>query len=348
MATRFFASGDYAIDIIFDGESKLTIKQAKKSSTGQYSCDGENNVGIGGNKSAFLSVNYAPQQVTVTPHPAVVALTQSITLTCQADGFPKPSFLWIFNGKIMNGAVENNLTVTNVEVNDAGNYTCRAKNDIGSEESTRVVNVEYRPTVTSFATGTPDNTVVQGTKVTLTCSANGYPAPTYTIKRGNGTVNSSEGTFDILNIQHSEEDFIYSCEPRNKVGSGPEEQLKITVQVPPSFTTQLPTTKQTKTENDTLSYSCTAEAKPAAAILWTLNGQNLTNTPPYNISVSFVPADNSKLLKSLAYLSVDKVTWRQNGTFSCLAVNNAGEKSQTTELEVRCEYIPHFRNDLLF
>ena len=54
---QIFASGDYAIDIIFDGESKLTIKQAKKSSTGQYSCDGENNVGIGGNKSAFLSVN---------------------------------------------------------------------------------------------------------------------------------------------------------------------------------------------------------------------------------------------------------------------------------------------------
>ncbi|KAJ7323713.1 hypothetical protein OS493_031128 [Desmophyllum pertusum] len=114
------------------------------------------------------------------------------------------------------------------------------------------------------------------------------------------------------------------------------------IKIPPSFTTQLPTTKQTKTENDTLSYSCTAQAKPAAAILWTLNGQNLTNTPPYNISVSFVPADNSKLFKSLAYLSVDKVTWRQNGTFSCLAVNNAGEKSQTTDLEIRRKYRQFF------
>ncbi|KAJ7323708.1 Hemicentin 2 [Desmophyllum pertusum] len=180
-----------------------------------------------------------------------------------------------------------------------------------------------QPTTTTFTTGTPDNTVVQGTTATLTCSANGYPAPTYTITRGSTTVNSVGGKHTIPNVQLNQEDFTYSCVPNNKVGSGPIDRLTMTVQVPPSFTTQLPTTKQTKTENDTLSYSCTAQAKPIAAILWTLNGQNLTNTPPYNISVSFVPVENSKLLKSLAYLSVDKVTWRQNGTFSCLAVNNA-------------------------
>lgn len=108
--------------------------------------------------------------------------------------------------------------------------------------------------------------------------------------------------------------------------------------VPPTFSSQLPTSKTTKTENETVSYSCTVEAKPAATIQWILNGQNLTlGTPPYNISVSVAPIVNSKLLRTLAYLTVNRVTWRQNGSFSCLAFNDAGKKSQTTELEVRCK-----------
>ena len=108
--------------------------------------------------------------------------------------------------------------------------------------------------------------------------------------------------------------------------------------MPPSFQSQLPTNKLTKTENETVNYGCTVQAKPVAQIIWMLNGRNLTNTPPYNISTNFVPVPNSKLSSTLAYLNIDKVTWRQNGTFSCVAFNNAGKRSQTTELEVRCKY----------
>ena len=112
------------------------------------------------------------------------------------------------------------------------------------------------------------------------------------------------------------------------------------VTVPPTlYINQLPT-KQTKTENETVSYSCRTEAKPAATILWQLNGENLTETPPYNYSVSFAPILQSKLLKTLSYLTINRVTWRQHGNFSCLVYNDAGEKSQATELEVRCECRP--------
>ena len=86
-----------------------------------------------------------------------------------------------------------------------------------------------QPTCTTFTTGTPGNSVVQGTTVTLTCSANGYPPPTYTIKRRNTTVNSVGGKFLIPIVQISEENENYSCEPRNKVGSGPIKELKITI-----------------------------------------------------------------------------------------------------------------------
>lgn len=327
-------SGDYTITPITDGE-RLTVNRAKKASAGVYSCDGRNALGTGKQKSAYLIVNYAPQQVTVTPSdPAEVPLTQSITLTCQADGFPNPSYSWKFNGQ-WNGVTQNTLTLTNADVKDAGNYTCHAKNDFGFKETTKVVYVRYKPTVTKFTTGMPGNTAVEGTTVTLTCSANGYPAPTYTIKRQNTPVVSNGGKFEILDVQLSEEANTYSCETQNAEGSGPTEQLQITVLVAPTFSSQLPSTKQTKTENETVSYRCIAKAKPAATILWQLDRENLTETSPYNYLVSVAPIEQSKLLKTLAYLTINRVTWRQDGNFSCLAYNDAGEKSQTTELEVR-------------
>lgn len=111
------------------------------------------------------------------------------------------------------------------------------------------------------------------------------------------------------------------------------------VTVAPIFSSQLPVNKQTKTENETVSYSCIADAKPAATILWQLDGQNLTETSPYNYSVSVKPILQSKFWQTLSYLTFNKVTWRENGKISCLAYNEAGEESQTTELVVRCKYI---------
>ncbi|XP_022808570.1 B-cell receptor CD22-like, partial [Stylophora pistillata] len=323
-------------------ESRLTIKNAQKGTAGQYSCDGTNGVGTGERKTAFLLVNYKPQLVTVTPDPAEVELGQSITLTCEADGFPKPSYSWKFNGAAI-GDRQNTLQLASAQVLNTGNYTCVARNSFGSAEKTRLVNVKYKPTVTTFTTGNPDNTAMQGRSVTLTCIANGYPPPTYTIKRTTSSSTStlsgtSGGRYTISNVQLSEEDNTYSCEPQNVLGNGPEQPLKITVIVPPTFQSQL-VNRQTKTESDTVNYACTVQAKPAAKVVWRLNGKNLTNpTHPYNVTANFVPVPNSKLLRTLSYLTIDKVTWQQNGTFSCVAYNNAGQRSQTTFLEVRCKY----------
>ncbi|XP_078379844.1 hemicentin-1-like [Oculina patagonica] len=300
---------------------------------------------------AELIVVVAPQITVITTGPITVDEGNSGTLLCVASGNPKPLITWYRGStKVQEDPNNSNYTITSATRNHAGTYRCEAVVtapglNINPAEYTVAVTVRYRPTVTNFTTGTPGNSVVQGTTVTLTCSANGYPAPTYTIKRGNTVVNSVEGKHVIPNIQLSAEADTYSCEPQNSEGTGPTEQLQITIRVPPTFSSQLPVSKTTKTENETVSYSCTVEAKPAATIQWILNGQNLTYTPPYNISSSVAPILNSKLWKTLGYFIVKKVTWRQHGNFSCLAFNNAGKKSQITELEVRYRPVVQFPED---
>ena len=86
-----------------------------------------------------------------------------------------------------------------------------------------------QPAVKTFSTGSPANTLKQGATVNVTCIADGYPPPTYIIKRGNQVVNSTGGRFVITNIQLSEEDYTYSCTPNNTVGTGAAKTLKITV-----------------------------------------------------------------------------------------------------------------------
>ena len=98
----------------------------------------------------------------------------------------------------------------------------------------------------------------------------------------------------------------------------------------------LPTTKQIRNENQTMDYTCTAEAKPYASIRWMLNGQNLTNIALYNI-IERISGPASRLFTTFGYLNIKHLTCQQYGNFSCVAINDAGSVKQHTELEVRCK-----------
>ena len=90
-----------------------------------------------------------------------------------------------------------------------------------------------------------------------------------------------------------------------------------------------------KTENDTHTFSCIAEGKPQARIFWMLHGKNLTHTPLYNVSFSKV--QEAKLYKTVGYLTITSITWREKGLYSCVAYNSAGQMTQSAELNVKCK-----------
>jgi len=93
--------------------------------------------------------------------------------------------------------------------------------------------------------------------------------------------------------------------------------------VPPSFPVQtLPTNKQRKIEDESVSLSCTSEV----------------NIPPYSISSQILPIPGSELLRTVGQLAIGKLSWKLTGTFSCIAINDAGKAMQSTELEVPCKY----------
>ena len=108
---------------------------------------------------------------------------------------------------------------------------CTSKVQVFTSVTTHFTVLTDQPKTTTFTTGTPNNAVLQGDKATLSCYADGFPPPTYTIKRNEVVVLSSaaRGVYEINSIQVAEESVTYSCESSNSLGDGPQKNLIVTV-----------------------------------------------------------------------------------------------------------------------
>ena len=77
-----------------------------------------------------------------------------MTLTCDADGNPTPTFSWTKDGSVVNTTLritfnENNknLTITNVSREDSGEYICVATNNVKTVQSnSSTLNVQCKDT----------------------------------------------------------------------------------------------------------------------------------------------------------------------------------------------------------
>ena len=67
---------------------------------------------------------------------------ENVTFTCNADGNSAPTFSWTKDGSVVNttpritfNANIKNLTITNVDRGDSGEYICVATNNVSTVQS---------------------------------------------------------------------------------------------------------------------------------------------------------------------------------------------------------------------
>ena len=78
---------------------------------------------------------FLPPQITREPMSRQVVLGGKLTLRVTASGRPLPSFQWYLNGRKVSGANSDRLVVNKTRRDNAGAYTCEAKNFMGSAMS---------------------------------------------------------------------------------------------------------------------------------------------------------------------------------------------------------------------
>jgi hypothetical protein len=81
----------------------------------------------------------SPPSITIQPTNQTVTVGGTATFNVTASGMPPLSYQWNFNGTNIAGATNTTLTLTNVQVSQAGNYTVLVTNRFGSVLSSNAI-----------------------------------------------------------------------------------------------------------------------------------------------------------------------------------------------------------------
>ncbi|KAM4796723.1 neural cell adhesion molecule 2 isoform 2-T2 [Rhinophrynus dorsalis] len=318
--------------------NNLQIANISKRDEGIYRCEGR--VEVRGEidfRDIIVIVNVPPailpQQRSFN---ATADRQEDITIFCRATGSPKPHISWYRNGKM----VEENdkyalrddnteLTIRNIINRDAGSYICRATNKAGFTEKQSFLQVFVQPHIIQLQ----NETTVEHGHITLTCEAEGEPAPEITWKRSSdgmifydgdkspdGRVESTghhgKSTLHIKTVMLSDAG-RYDCEAASRIG-GHQKSMYLNIEYAPKFISNQ--TVFYSWENNPINISCDVTSNPPSSIYWSrekllLPARNITNIKTYR--------DGKRILLEITPLSDNDF-----GRYNCTAINSIGSRIQ--------------------
>ncbi len=183
-------------DVMIPGAvfSEYSVFNVQMADAGNYSVFVS--AGFGGTTSsnALLQVGIAPQ-ITQSPTDLTVIQGQDATFTATATGTPL-NYYWIFAKNVV--GTNATLTLTNVQINQAGFYTLVVSNFLGSVTSSpAVLSVIYPITL---VTSPADEAVLAGGTAIFGVGATGNPRNYQWLKDGNPIMGANASTYSITNV----------------------------------------------------------------------------------------------------------------------------------------------------
>ncbi|XP_010130628.1 PREDICTED: hemicentin-1, partial [Buceros rhinoceros silvestris] len=310
------------INIITTGNSYLVLPsgslQIAKSTVedaGTYTCVAQNPAGTALGKIK-LKVQVPP---VIKSHlkEYIVPVDQSVTLQCEAEGYPGPEITWHKDGQQITESMRRRILSTGalqivfVQPADTGRYTCIAANLAGSSTSSVELAVHIPPKIHSTET---QYTVTEFSQAVLSCVAEGIPSPTINWKKNNTLLTEVVGRYRavpdgdlILDNVIPEDSGSYTCIANNAAGEDTH-TVTLIVHVLPAFTDLPGDVALTKGEQ--LRLPCKATGIPVPKITWTFNN-------------NIIPAQYD-VVNGHSELVIESVSKDDSGTYVCTAENTVG------------------------
>ncbi|XP_053097831.1 myelin-associated glycoprotein isoform X2 [Pangasianodon hypophthalmus] len=149
----------------------LTISMTDSTQSGLYYCRAQNQRGDQ-NSSVYLDVQYAPRNTSVSASPsASVLLGSSVSLSCSSDANPAVlNYTW-YRENVQIGTGKH-LTINTTDSTQSGLYYCRAQNQLGDQNSSVYLDVQYAPRVSPSSSCNSTQDLIM-----CSCEAHGNPSP---------------------------------------------------------------------------------------------------------------------------------------------------------------------------
>ena len=109
-------------------------------------------------------------------HETAVEEGDAIELTVKFTGYPIPVVEWSFNGEILDQTGET-LSIPNAKPGNAGKYSAKISNELGTEKSQATVEVMKKSLPPKFLNSPNDGEFEENSSFELACFVGGYPNP---------------------------------------------------------------------------------------------------------------------------------------------------------------------------
>jgi len=269
------------IDYINDDNS-LTLSDVKAIASGMYQCLCTNEIG---NAQATFAVQVkGPAKIVSEAVDKSVGKGTEVTLTCEAQGSPTPSIVWLKDGRALpsdsrirhhENLYESTIYISDVRITDNGVYECKAINENGDDSIFIKISVYGPP----FINVKPKDTVgITGSDILVPCEATAEPVPVITWYRNERALTSDDSdkyefTDKGLRIKnaHAVDGGSFLCQASNsadRVGSKP---VQVTVYNVPTITHSLPSKTNVTAGQKNLLLHC-AITKDFATYQWYRRG----------------------------------------------------------------------------
>ncbi|XP_030010027.1 neural cell adhesion molecule 1a isoform X18 [Sphaeramia orbicularis] len=220
------------------------------------------------------------------------------------------------------------LTIYHARVSDAGIYRCVARN--GNEEAEATVQVEIYQRITFVSAPSPQE-FNEGDNANIVCEVESLPPADIQWKvKGNRIRPDKDVRFEYMPKGHllihgikKSDEGMYNCEARVPIrGEIDLRMIKVVVNVLPSIRARQSDVNATADNGSSALLACDADGFPEPTVTWTHNNIVLESGDKYSLN-----EDGSELVIK----DVKKV---DEGDYTCIAKNKAGEKAEEVSLNV--------------
>lgn len=229
-----------------------------------------------GDRSICSNADYCSQvcpTITAQPLPQSVCVGATVTFTFGVFGTPQPQFRWRKDGVEITGATRRTLTIRDVDLLDAGVYTCTASNPCGVATSD--------PVTLSVSTGAPVITVqpapaaaCAGGRAVLRVRAPGPGTKAFQWRKNGVNITGATGNALVFEAVIPMDAGRYDCVVSNACGSTTSAAAALVVNTAAPVITLQPVSFSVCAPNGAV-FSVRATGGDAKTFQWRRNGVNL-------------------------------------------------------------------------